>query len=93
MNYSFFKWNLLGFKVSKTRNKKYDAYIESVDKKHIKRIPFGDTRYESYGDKTGFNRYKIHEDEVRRMNYRKRNYHFVKPGYFSQAYFAYYYLW
>ena len=87
-------YKLVGFQTSKTKNKMYDAIIKSkLDKIHL--IPFGDKRYENFQDKTGLNLYPnlIHNDKIRRKNYRSRHRVYVKDGFYSPSYFSYYYLW
>lgn len=87
-------YELLGFRKSKRKNKKYDAILKNMKTNRLKYIPFGDNRYEHYEDKTGLELYnnKNHYDKKRRENYRKRhrndNLNKYSPGYFS-----YYYLW
>ena len=66
-------YKLVGFQISKTKNKMYDAIIKSkLNKIHL--IPFGDKRFENFQDKTGLNLYPnlIHNDKIRRKNYRNR---------------------
>jgi hypothetical protein len=64
---------LLGFEVSRTKNKKYDALVEDNGK--VKRVPFGDKRYQQYKDTTGIGAYTHlnHNDQKRRELYHKRH--------------------
>ena len=63
---------LLGYRKSTTKHKKYDAILEDAETKKKSYVPFGDTRYESFGDKTGLALYKVHNDKERRKQYRAR---------------------
>ena len=85
---------LVGFNRSRTKNKMYDALIRGVDGE-IRRIPFGDTRYENYHDLTGLNLYPHlnHGDKNRRKSYRSRHKGYLRAGYFSPGHFSFYYLW
>jgi hypothetical protein len=88
-------FTLITFKKSNTKNKMYDALIESKTTKKIKRIPFGDNSMGNYRDGTGVNAYPhlIHSDKVRRAAFQARFKHFLKPGYYSPGYFSYHFLW
>ena len=85
---------MLCLKKSKTKNKMYDAVVLS-DSNKMSLVPFGDKRYENFQDKTGLNSYPnlIHNDKIRRKNYRKRHKIYVKNGFYSPSHFSYYYLW
>ena len=89
------EYKLRGFRKSNTKHKKYDAIIENKKTKKINNVPFGDSRHKMYQDKTGLNLYPhlIHSDKKRRDSYRSRHKHFLREGFFSPGYFAYYYLW
>jgi hypothetical protein len=89
------EYKLLGYKKSKTKNKKYDAILENKTTKKIKNIPFGDNRFENYHDKTGLNLYPklIHGDKKRRKAYKARHKKDVRIGYYSAGYFAFNKLW
>lgn len=63
---------LLGYRKSTRRFKKYDAILEDTDTGKKSYVPFGDTRYESFGDKTGLALYKTHNDKGRRKQYKAR---------------------
>lgn len=93
MYYSMREHRLLGYKKSSTKYKKYDALIENKETKKKYTIPFGDTRYENYQDKTGLNLYPVHKDEERRKSYKARHKVYLKDGFYSPSYFAYYILW
>ena len=84
----------MGFKLQKQNIKCMIAIIKSKLNK-IYLIPFGDKRYENFQDKTGLNLYPnlIHNDKIRRKNYRNRHRFHVKDGFYSPSYFSYYYLW
>lgn len=87
-------YKLLGFRVSYTKNKKYDAILQHKDTKEFKFVPYGDSSRQHFRDKTGLGYYTFlnHNDDKRRLAFRKR---FAKDAQykFSSAYFAYHYLW
>jgi hypothetical protein len=60
------------FRISHTKNKKYDVYLQDLEKW----LPFGDKRYEHYktSDKIpkDLHIYPEHKDEKRRASYRSR---------------------
>ena len=94
MYYDKSKWDLVGFKKSKTRGKMYDAILKNNNNKTV-RLPFGSTFYNNYRDITGLNLYPnlIHGDKNRRRLYKARHKVYLKDGYYSPGYFSYYYLW
>jgi hypothetical protein len=88
------------FRISHYKNKKYDVYLEDINKW----LPFGDIRYEHY--KTShlipqyLHIYKEHKNRFRRDNYRHRasnikdkngNLTYKDPH--SANYWAFNYLW
>lgn len=87
------EYKLLRFEVSDVKHKKYNAVLEHKTGR-IKRIPFGDLRYEHFRDSTGLNVYSHldHGDEKRRENYHKRHAN-TKDNLYSSSYFASKYLW
>jgi len=86
---------LIGFQKARRRNTMYNALLQRKSDKKIIRIPFGDSTMENYQDLTGLNLYPhlIHGDKERRRRFRARHKGFLKDGYYSPAYFSYYYLW
>lgn len=88
-NYKFIE-----FKKSSTKNKKYDAIMMNLKTNKIKKIQFGDVRYNQYEDKTGLDVYKHlnHYDKNRRKLYRKRHAGEDKNKY-SSGYFSLNFLW
>lgn len=88
------EYELAGFMKSNTANKKYDAILKNKYGK-VKRVPFGDSRYEQYKDSTGLGIYskKDHGDKKRRALYRQRHLKDLKHGNYSAGYFSYFYLW
>ena len=86
-------YTLLGFQKSNKKYKKYDGIIQNKKDKKIILVPFGDNRYESYGDKTGLNLYTIHNDTKRRQAYKARHQKFVKKNYYSPGFFSMDMLW
>lgn len=93
MYYSMRDYKFVRFAVSRTKGKKYDAFIVDAHGNE-KRIPFGAKGYQQYKD-TALGCYSEfdHEDEARRKNYQARHKHYLKPGFFSPEYFAWTYLW
>jgi len=87
-------YKLLRFEKSKRAGKKYDAVLRNKKTGGEKRVPFGATGYENYGDKTGLGLYKGTGDLEQRKRYRARHRgegdesNFPNPGFF-----AYNYLW
>lgn len=86
------EYTLTGFEKSKTKYKKYDALLKNRETGKIKRIPFGNTLFESYTDRTGLNLYKTHGNKERKRLYRLRHKGEDKNK-FSSGYFAWKYLW
>ena len=69
----FKEYKLLGFEIGKG-NKKYTALLKEKKTGKIKKISFGDKRYQQYEDKV-LKKYSHlnHYDEKRRSNYRSRH--------------------
>ena len=88
-------FDIVKFRKSDTKGKKYDAIIQDkkTDKKYI--IPFGGLGYEQYKDSTGLGLYSKldHGDKTRRASYRLRHRVFYKSNYYSPAYMSWNYLW
>jgi hypothetical protein len=76
------------FKVSTRKNKKYDVY---KDNKYI--TSFGSNKHEQFYDKIGYYKDKNHNDEKRRMLYRKRHKNDNLNDKNSAGYFSWFYLW
>jgi hypothetical protein len=93
MKYPVSDYDLIEFEKSRTKNKKYDAILKSKQTGRLHRVPFGDSRYESYQDKTKLNLYPVHRDKLRRNLYRKRAITHVRKGIYSPAHFSFHYLW
>jgi len=95
MYYSKKDYKLLGYRRSKTKNKKYDAILENNNTGKLKYVPFGDKRYENYHDLTGLDLYPklLHGDKNRRRLYRARHKKDLKTGYYSPGFFSYYITW
>jgi len=90
------KWDLSGFKKSKTRGKMYDAILKNkLARNKTVRLPFGSIFYENYWDKTGLNLYPhlIHGDKKRRKSYKARHKVYLKDGYYSPGWLSYNFLW
>lgn len=62
---------IIGFEKSLNPKKKYDAYIQDDD--IIKKISFGDSRYEQFHDKIGKWSHLDHNNENRRRLYKLRH--------------------
>jgi len=89
------KYVFLGFKKSKTNNKKYDGLFRNRETGRIRKLPFGDSRYEHYKDTTGLGLFSSlnHMDMKRRRLYRQRHQKDIKKGYYSNGWLAMNYLW
>lgn len=82
------------YRVSHTKNKKYDAILINKYNMQPKIIPFGDSRYPQYQDRTGLQVYSHldHLDKKRRELYHLRHAKDIKNK-FSSGWFSYYLLW
>lgn len=82
------------FEKSNSKNKKYDAILKNKKTGREKRVPFGDTRYEQFRDRTGLNLYSNldHNDLNRRHLYLARHEKDMDNK-FSSSYFAARFLW
>ena len=88
----FKSYKLLGFEKG-TGNKKYNALLQDKKTKQIKKISFGDIRYQQYKDNVlGLYSHLDHNDIKRKNNYRTRHKH-DKLNEYSSGYFSYTYLW
>ena len=88
----FKEYKLLGFEIGKG-NKKYTALLKEKKTGKIKKISFGDKRYQQYEDKV-LKKYSHlnHYDKKRRDLYRSRHKK-DKLNEYSPGWFAYYWLW
>jgi len=94
MYYDINKYELVGFEVSKAKNKKYTALLKNIINNKLIKVNFGDKRYEQFKDGVlGVYSNKNHYDPNRRRLYRMRHLKDLKKGYYSAGYFSYYYLW
>ena len=85
-------YNLIGITKATAKNKKYSAYLKNKKTGKIKKINFGDIRYEHYYDKLGLYSHLNHLDKKRRRNYIKRHsVNSFKP--YSANYFSKFFLW
>ena len=88
----FKSYKLLGFEKG-TGNKKYNALLQDKKTKQIKKIGFGDIRYQQYKDNVlGLYSHLDHNDNKRRALYRARHKH-DKLNEYSAGWLAYTYLW
>ena len=88
----FKSYKLLGLEKG-SGNKKYNALLQDKKTKQIKKISFGDIRYQQYKDKAlGLYSHLDHNDNKRRALYRARHKH-DKLNEYSAGWLAYTYLW
>ena len=82
------EYKLIKFQVSDIKNKKYDAILRH-NSGRLKKIPFGDKRYEQFRDSTGLGVYSNldHGDRKRQIHYLKRHGN-TKDNLFSSSYFS-----
>lgn len=87
------EYKLLRFEISEQKNKKYNAILRHTNG-HLKKIPFGDKRYEQFRDSTGLGIYSNldHGDRKRQINYLKRH-EKTRHNLYSSSYFSANYLW
>tara|TARA_R110000782_G_scaffold76849_2_gene152770 strand:- start:202 stop:480 length:279 start_codon:yes stop_codon:yes gene_type:complete len=89
------KYTFVGFEKATRRNKMYNGILKENKTGKIVKIPFGDNRYQNYGDKTKLNLYPqlITGNLERRRLYRLRHKKDLKTGFFSAGRFSYNILW
>jgi len=89
-----YKYTLIRFEKSNTKNKKYDAVIRDIYTGKDKRVPFGDSRYQHYKDTTNLKLYSNldHGDLDRRWRFKRRHWKNARKR-FSSAWFADHFLW
>tara|TARA_R110000764_G_scaffold53079_3_gene115364 strand:+ start:1773 stop:2051 length:279 start_codon:yes stop_codon:yes gene_type:complete len=58
---------------SKVKNKKYSVYVKADNKRGVKIIHFGDSRYGQFKDKIGEYKSLDHGDPKRKKNYYSRH--------------------
>ena len=86
-------YKIIGFEPSSDKLKKYDAILKNITNNKIKKIPFGDIRYQHFEDNAlGIYKYLNHYDKHRRQSYRARHHNDILNKY-SSGWFSYYYLW
>lgn len=95
MYYKKSDYSFIQFQKSKKKDKMYDAVIQKKPSGKISYVSFGYNKMGNYHDKTGLNLYPnlIHGDKKRRKAFRSRMKGFLRDGYYSPAFFSYYYLW
>jgi hypothetical protein len=88
-------YDIVRFRKSKTKNKKYDALIQNKRNDKIYIIPFGHPDYQQYRDSTGLGLYSNldHNDKARRALFRLRHRVNYDNKYYSPAYFSWNFLW
>jgi hypothetical protein len=91
--YSKRLYKLVGYQKSVDTGKKYDALLERRSDKRIIRVPFGDSKYSNYQDKTGLNLYTSTGDIAKRRLYRARHRKDLREGFYNPGYFSWYCLW
>ena len=69
------KERIIRFEKSKTKGKKYTAYIQDLETRKIRKLNFGAIGYQQYKDKTPLHLYtaKNHNDRRRMQNYFNRH--------------------
>ena len=88
----FKSYKLLGFEKG-TGKKIYNALLQDKKTKQIKKISFGDIRYQQYKDNVlGLYSHLDHNDIKRKNNYRNRHKH-DKLNEYIAGWLAYTYLW
>jgi hypothetical protein len=88
------EYELVGFRRSSHKHKKYDGIIQHKMTKRQLKIPFGDRRYQQFRDQTPLKLYSHldHNDLRRRHNYLAR--HSKTSGNkYSSSWFSKNYLW
>lgn len=82
------------FEKAKAKNKKYSAILKNAETGRIKKVNFGDKRYQHFKDKTGLGIYSHlnHGDPERRRRYRLRHAKTMTKKY-SPSWFSAKYLW
>lgn len=97
MGYPKSDYDLIGFKISTNKSKKYDAFIKNKHSGEIVKIPFGSRipQMQHYKDSTPLKHYSYlnHNDEKRRTLYQQRFKHLYDPNEYSSTFFSYNYLW
>lgn len=87
------KYKFTGFEISTTCGKKYDALMQHKQTGKVKRVPFGDLRYEHFNDRAlGLFSHLNHNDPERRRLYKKRHAGENEKKY-TAGYFAWRFLW
>lgn len=87
-------YKLLRIDVSNKKHKKYVAVLRNVKTNRLKRVHFGDSRYQHYKDRTRLRHWAHldHMDRGRLKRFRQRFRNRARKK-FSAAYFAWNYLW
>ena len=88
-------YKFIKFEKSTMKNKKYDALFRNLKTGRIKKLSFGDQRYQQFKDSTGLNLYGHlnHGDPHRRLLYRQRHAKDIKSGYYSPGMLSMKFLW
>jgi hypothetical protein len=94
MSLPFEGWDLIGFEPAPFPKKYYAVLRSRAAASRLKRMPFGDQRYQQYRDQTplGLFTHLNHGDVVRRRNYRARHAG-DRLGEWSPGYLSWTYLW
>ena len=90
--FSFKEYELLGFRVSNNKKKKYDAILRNKETKDFKYVSFGSRDAGQYYDQLEHYKQKNNLDLERRRLYRLRHQHDDLKSY-SPGYFSWTYLW
>lgn len=88
-------YEIINFKKSPIKNKKYRVELQNNKNDKIKHIDFGQLGYEHYYDSTPLQLYKKnnHYDEQRLINFRNRFRSKYNPKKLTPLWFSWNYLW
>ena len=88
------RMRLQSIQVSDRPHKKYMAFVKNLETQKVRKVHFGDTRYQHYKDQTRIKAFTHldHLDKDRRKRFKQRFAKIIKRKY-SAAYFSDKYLW
>jgi len=97
MKYLKSEYNLIGFRKSTRKGKKYDAKLQNKKTGKKLYVPFGATGYSTFRDNTGLGLYDTHNNKERLRSYRLRFRKLIQnkdyQKYYSPIWFSTTYLW
>ena len=85
-------YNLIHFEVAEDNKHKYVAVLQNHKTLSVRRIPFGDIRYQQYFDQLGYYSHLNHLDPQRRRLYKIRHNGEQRVPY-TAGWFSWTYLW